>query len=398
MTNGHGRNGHANGVSNGNNSKVGVHSFTEEQINNSITLCADGDFLDISDEEFLSDEKFPGDPPKSKNNHHQQPMNGRNNSAQHHNHHQSGSSFNHNQVTILRRSDSARRSYGKATELVAKLSLKQKPKDEDYEDFVNYKKAYYKEKLGIDPTPEEIGIVVQEYVRALQWNLHYYYHGCKSWGWYYPYHYAPFISDVMNFRDVDTKFEMGEPFKPFDQLLSVLPAASSTLLPKLYRSLVTSTTSPLAKYFPTEVEYDLNGKQNDWEAVVLAPFIDEAALLKASVVTNLFLSAHEREVNSHGPHLMFYYEPASQKTMKNVNSSRSLHASASAGRVRCDRIDKNGFLLPIDKIKFGLLAPPKSKSPSPSRQHHKSASKTHDDNIKTERPREFKKKSIHAAN
>lgn len=341
ITNGHHRtsNGVSGGVtSNGTQPKVGVHSFTEEQINNSITLCADGDFLDLSDEEFLSDEKFPGEPPRkppAKNNPPPKNM----------------TSMKSNGIKILSRSSNNKK---QANEIDSSNGRKSKPsKDQENEDFHAYKRTYYKEKLKIDPTPENIAKVVQEYVRALQWNLHYYYHGCRSWGWYYPYHYAPFISDVTLFENVDIKFEMGEPFKPYDQLLSVLPAASSSLLPQVYRSLVTSGDSPLAKYFPTEVEFDLNGKQNDWEAVVLAPFIDEDSLLKASVLYNLFLTEREREVNNHGPHQMFYYELALNTKSKTGISRGS--ASAIGGEVKCIPIDKNEFLLPIDKIKFGLL-------------------------------------------
>jgi len=38
------------------------------------------------------------------------------------------------------------------------------------------------------------------YIRAIQWNLHYYYDGCVSWSWYYPFHYAPYISDVKTLK------------------------------------------------------------------------------------------------------------------------------------------------------------------------------------------------------
>lgn len=62
------------------------------------------------------------------------------------------------------------------------------------------------------------------YIRAIQWNLHYYYHGCPSWSWYYPYHYAPFISDIKDFTRLgQLDFELGMPFQPFQQLLGVLP-------------------------------------------------------------------------------------------------------------------------------------------------------------------------------
>ena len=51
-----------------------------------------------------------------------------------------------------------------------------------------------------------------------------------SWAWYYPHHYAPWITDIRGFSDMEITFEMGKPFLPFEQLLSVLPAASKDLL------------------------------------------------------------------------------------------------------------------------------------------------------------------------
>jgi 5'-3' exoribonuclease 2 len=49
----------------------------------------------------------------------------------------------------------------------------------------------------------------QAYIEGLQWVFSYYYKGCVSWDWYYPYHYAPFACDLLNCDRVEVSFEMG---------------------------------------------------------------------------------------------------------------------------------------------------------------------------------------------
>uniref|UniRef100_A0AAY4AD68 5'-3' exoribonuclease 1 n=1 Tax=Denticeps clupeoides TaxID=299321 RepID=A0AAY4AD68_9TELE len=149
-------------------------------------------------------------------------------------------------------------------------------------EFRQYKRTYYMTKMGVEVVSDEfLACQAKCYVEGLQWILHYYFHGVQSWSWYYPNHYAPFLSDVRNIAGLKLTFDMAKPFMPFEQLLAVLPAASKELLPQCYQHLMTSQSSAIIEYYPLDFKTDLNGKQQEWEAVVLIPFIDEKCLLSA---------------------------------------------------------------------------------------------------------------------
>ena len=56
-----------------------------------------------------------------------------------------------------------------------------------------------------------------------------------------------------------------------------------------------SADSAVRDYYPVSFETDLNGKQHDWEAVVLIPLIDETRLVAAMQPCLDQLSEEERE-------------------------------------------------------------------------------------------------------
>lgn len=50
----------------------------------------------------------------------------------------------------------------------------------------------------------------------------------------------------------------------------------------MFQHLMNSENSPIIEYYPHDFKTDLNGKQQEWEAVVLIPFIDEVHTYKPS--------------------------------------------------------------------------------------------------------------------
>ncbi|XP_063223399.1 5'-3' exoribonuclease 1 isoform X2 [Bacillus rossius redtenbacheri] len=175
-------------------------------------------------------------------------------------------------------------------------------------EFSEHKKSYYMNKLEYESVDSEVlRLQAEGFIRAIQWNLNYYYNGVCSWSWFYPHNYAPYISDIKNFTNLKLDFEMGKPFLPFEQLLAVLPSASKNLLPEPYHHLMVDSNSPIIEYYPKEFKTDLNGKRQEWEAVVLIPFIDEVVLLEAMKSCNGQLTEEEKQRNTHGPMLIYTY-------------------------------------------------------------------------------------------
>uniref|UniRef100_A0A8C7WK24 5'-3' exoribonuclease 1 n=1 Tax=Oncorhynchus mykiss TaxID=8022 RepID=A0A8C7WK24_ONCMY len=175
-------------------------------------------------------------------------------------------------------------------------------------EFRQYKRTYYMTKMGVEVVSDEfLANQALCYVEGIQWILHYYYHGVQSWSWYYPHHYAPFLSDVRNIAHLKLTFDMGKPFMPFQQLLGVLPSASKDLLPQSYRHLMTSENSSIIEYYPLDFKTDLNGKQQEWEAVVLIPFIDERCLLAAMEPYNDHMTKAEKARNRHTQCAVYSY-------------------------------------------------------------------------------------------
>uniref|UniRef100_UPI00358E17BF 5'-3' exoribonuclease 1-like isoform X2 n=1 Tax=Myxine glutinosa TaxID=7769 RepID=UPI00358E17BF len=176
-------------------------------------------------------------------------------------------------------------------------------------EFRQYKEKYYTSKMGVaQVTSGFLHQQTRSYIEAIQWILSYYSEGVTSWSWFFPAHYAPFLSDLRGVATLNLNFNYGAPFRPFEQLLAVLPPASRELLPLCYQNLMTDPSSPILQFYPEEFLTDLNGKQQDWEAVVLIPFVNEIELLAAMSPYNHHLTDEEKRRNEHGHCLLYTFD------------------------------------------------------------------------------------------
>ncbi|KAL9112661.1 MAG: hypothetical protein Q9187_007737, partial [Circinaria calcarea] len=211
------------------------------------------------------------------------------------------------QIALLR----VIRRYENAKVVDVSAEQAQEQTNQKYEQkFRTWKDKYYKGKFGWAlEDEEEMRKLAENYVQGLQWVLFYYYRGVVSWPWYYGYHYSPMISDVRKGLKANIDFQLGQPFRPYQQLMGVLPDRSKSIVPTSYHDLMTNPDSPIIDFYPREFELDMNGKKMEWEAVVKIPFIDEQRLLKAMKTKDHLLSNDEKARNEFGVSLKFTYSP-----------------------------------------------------------------------------------------
>lgn len=96
--------------------------------------------------------------------------------------------------------------------------------------------------------------------------------------------------------------------------MGVLPDLSSSHIPLAFRDLLSDPASPIIDFYPVDFEQDLNGKKQDWEAIVKIPFIDEKRLLKTMATRAHRLSSEEVKRNAFGDSWRFTFDGAADET------------------------------------------------------------------------------------
>ncbi|PQE27507.1 5 -3 exoribonuclease 2 protein [Rutstroemia sp. NJR-2017a BBW] len=225
-----------------------------------------------------------------------------------------------------------------------------------------YADRYYEQKFKADPKDIEFRHKVgRAYVEGLAWVLLYYFQGCPSWEWYYPYHYAPFAADFVNLKDMKISFEKGRVFKPFEQLMGVLPAASRQAIPEQFHDLMTNEDSEIIDFYPQDFEIDLNGKRFAWQGVALLPFIDPKRLLDAMAKIYPQLPPEVAARNMMGRDVLLIseshhalYDEITSKFYSKKQESSQLKLNPRVSEGLTGLIEKNEAYLPHSSLAFPL--------------------------------------------
>ncbi|TYH36601.1 hypothetical protein ES332_D13G275600v1 [Gossypium tomentosum] len=178
----------------------------------------------------------------------------------------------------------------------------------------------------------------------------------RSLAMYYPYYYAPFSSDMKGLSQVSVKFQKGQPFKPFDQLMSVLPPRSAHALPKLYAKLITDADSQIIDFYPTDLEIDMDGKRHAWQGICKLPFVDEERLLAEALRLEKELTPEETERNAVKSDQLFVPSTLGSKILtllpdnQKLNTEAELISAAVRGHVSSSPIMSLPFKIPFRKL------------------------------------------------
>lgn len=112
------------------------------------------------------------------------------------------------------------------------------------------------------------------FLDGMFWVVNYYASGMPDWEWYYPFHYAPFVSDILDVLRHDDDpyqmpvFQLHAPLPALLQLVLLLPPSDRNLLPICMRKTIHRR---LWFHFPASIQMDVTGKKSENEALVLLP-------------------------------------------------------------------------------------------------------------------------------
>jgi 5'-3' exonuclease len=174
-----------------------------------------------------------------------------------------------------------------------------------YEDPVQIGKENYKQRYYDHYKIDNIQNMVSEYIKSISWIQQYYFCDNPSWTYYYPYHVAPFISDIIkcfNSSVLNFRFKPSKPYYPFEQLSMVLHPYNFYLLPKTIKEYYSLQTN---KMHPTRFNIDYLYKTKYFKTIPLIPNIDVQFIKDSVYKFKHSFNIYEKNRNKHYNEFVF---------------------------------------------------------------------------------------------
>jgi 5'-3' exoribonuclease 2 len=172
-----------------------------------------------------------------------------------------------------------------------------------------WKDEYYRYYLNVDTNDKEEYLkvrteIVTNYLESLMFNLNYYFYDVPSWRWHYEYRISPLISDIHyvlenNIVDMNKiTFEKGEPYKPFEQLMLILPPQMCDLVPSVLRPIMTDDKLLCTQFYPIDFKLDISTGIKTIYSEAILPEINEELLISTVQKYDEKLSVEEKKRNT----------------------------------------------------------------------------------------------------
>jgi 5'-3' exoribonuclease 1 len=164
-------------------------------------------------------------------------------------------------------------------------------------------------------TLDKVITMCQYYLKGLAWIYNYYTKGTAaiSSDYVYRYNHTPLLTDIAGVLNQIKRVDgyMAQPnqvvLNPVHQLLSVLPLKSKSLLPKEVQHLM-SKDSPISDMYPETAITEMDGKNADWQGLVIIPFVDPMRVIEA-VNTQTMFTPERAQVYTQGFNIVMIRDP-----------------------------------------------------------------------------------------
>ena len=164
-------------------------------------------------------------------------------------------------------------------------------------------------------TMDKVVDMCRQYLVGMAWVYNYYSKGTSAINadFVYRYHHTPLLSDLSGVLSQVKSIDgyMAHPnqviLNPIHQLLSVLPLQSKNLLPREVMHLMTKD-SPIADMYPETAIIERDGKNADWQGIVLISFVEPNRVIEAVNTTTMF-TAERAKIYSQANNIVIIRDP-----------------------------------------------------------------------------------------